>query len=77
MISTLWLIRQPAYWSIALGLLAQQGGVAPLGEGRSADLFAYLSREILAQLDVGDRRFLLATAPLIRLDPSVCDAITG
>ncbi len=40
------------------------------------DLFEYLAREVLDVLPALERDFLLATAPLSRLDSVVCDALT-
>lgn len=59
-------------------------GTGDLSGGRDAlitdpearrDLFEYLAREVLDVLGALDRDFLLATAPLTRLDAAVCDAL--
>ncbi|MFP5504014.1 MAG: BTAD domain-containing putative transcriptional regulator, partial [Candidatus Sericytochromatia bacterium] len=69
-------------WPIALQLAARRRqenpGAAPAPAGGSLrDLFDYMAREVLEKLDAADREFLLATAPLSRLEPALCDALTG
>ncbi len=67
-------------WAMALPLVAETlRGVKPaMAHGGSRqDLFDYLTRESLAALEPAQRDFLLATAPLERLEPGVCGTLTG
>lgn len=66
-------------WPMALQLVAQRrrdGAGAYQGPaGSRQDLFDYLAREVLAKLEPTERAFLLATAPLTRLDGPRCQAL--
>ncbi|MBM3266826.1 MAG: tetratricopeptide repeat protein, partial [Candidatus Sericytochromatia bacterium] len=76
------LVRDTAGWPMAVQLLARRAGAgntaALLADPENRrDLFEYLAREVLDVLPAAERDFLLATAPLGRLDAAVCEALTG
>ena len=65
-------------WPMALPLVVEQlrGDRPALAHaGTRQDLFDYLARESLAALAPAQREFLLATAPLERLEPGVCGTL--
>ncbi len=76
------LVEETAGWPMAVQLLARRAGAgdnaALLADPEARrDLFEYLAREVLDVLPAGEREFLLATAPLARLDAGICEALTG
>ena len=71
------LMAETEGWPIALQLMSQRQGVGiPESRGSLRDLFDYLTFEVFDRLSERDRDFLLATAPLARLMPEVCRALT-
>lgn len=72
------LLAETEGWPMALNLIAQRQGLGlPESGGSLRDLFDYLASEVLDRLSDEDRDFLLATAPLQRLESEVCRALTG
>ncbi|HEY9724601.1 MAG TPA: hypothetical protein V6D47_21545, partial [Oscillatoriaceae cyanobacterium] len=75
------LMAETEGWPMALQLAARRLLEDPKAElaagGSRRDLFDYMARELLAHLTNDARDFMLATAPLARLEPEVCDALTG
>jgi ATP/maltotriose-dependent transcriptional regulator MalT/DNA-binding SARP family transcriptional activator len=78
------IVRDTAGWPMAVQLLARRrpANLAPISEllvdpEARRDLFEYLAREVLDVLPRTERDFLLTSAPLARLDATVCDALTG
>lgn len=73
------LMAETEGWPMALQLVAQRrrehAGPVAGPSGSLRDLFDYLAREVLAKLEPDEREFLLATAPLTRLDGPRCQAL--
>ncbi|HEY9765083.1 MAG TPA: hypothetical protein V6C82_01905, partial [Chroococcales cyanobacterium] len=75
------LMRRTEGWPISLQLFAQKikkekTDLEDLGDLRDLrDLFDYLAREVLESLSEEEREFFLVTAPLSRLEPSLCNSL--
>jgi ATP/maltotriose-dependent transcriptional regulator MalT/DNA-binding SARP family transcriptional activator len=73
-------------WPAGLAMIARSGvarrrivadGAPSGGDNSKKYLFDYLAREVLDGLSDGDRRFLLETSILDRLETRACDSIAG
>lgn len=75
------LMNETEGWPMALQLAARHllsdphSAIATGGSRR--DLFDYMARELLVTLTDDEREFVLATAPLARLEPTVCADLAG
>ncbi|HBN09284.1 MAG TPA: hypothetical protein DD435_11780 [Cyanobacteria bacterium UBA8530] len=76
------LMRRTEGWPISLQLFAQKikkkekTDLENFSDFRDLrDLFDYLAREVLESLSEEEREFFLVTAPLSRLEPSLCDSL--
>jgi LuxR family maltose regulon positive regulatory protein len=78
-------LKRTEGWAVGLSMLLQSrsptqhaGGGTPLGgDSAKRTLFAYLAQEILDELPLDLQEFVLRSAVLVELNPTLCRAVTG